>query len=229
MDKLKATLGRKIGPFSVGVWIIVVIAGVGLGLLIKRRMGGTPEGDFSGTAEPSNDPGLDGLPATQGAPTVVQQDFETVTRLREEQDRFRDEVDERFQDVQDVVGEGDEGIREQLEDFFTRINKRIDEVTKQPAEKPSIPKQPSKPVPLPRVKPKKPTPPKKPAKDKKKDKKDVRQTRTYTVRRGDTLRKIAAKTLGDPARNVEIRQLNTPRSGNWDLIYPGEKFKIPAK
>jgi LysM repeat protein len=39
VGKLKASLGRKVGPFTVGVWLIILVAGVGIGLLVRRRFG----------------------------------------------------------------------------------------------------------------------------------------------------------------------------------------------
>lgn len=40
MERLRETLARKIGPFTVGVWLIIVVAGVGIGLLVRRGFGG---------------------------------------------------------------------------------------------------------------------------------------------------------------------------------------------
>lgn len=65
-------------------------------------------------------------------------------------------------------------------------------------------------------------------------------TKTYTIKRGDTLWAIAKKHLGNPLRYKEIYKLNkdiiekTARrygrksSSNGHWIYPGTKIKLPA-
>lgn len=52
MEQLTATLRRKVGPFSVGVWLLIIVAGVGLGFLIRRRVG-VSKADTSGSVEPA--------------------------------------------------------------------------------------------------------------------------------------------------------------------------------
>ena len=53
--------------------------------------------------------------------------------------------------------------------------------------------------------------------------------KTYTVVSGDTLWKIAQKTLGDGSRWREIYELNKGTVGsNPDLIYPGQVYNLPA-
>lgn len=51
---------------------------------------------------------------------------------------------------------------------------------------------------------------------------------TYTVKSGDSLFKIAALKLGDGNLWPQIYQASTLRSGNPDLIYPGEIVTIPG-
>lgn len=51
--------------------------------------------------------------------------------------------------------------------------------------------------------------------------------KTYTVQSGDSLWKIAKKTLGDGSRWSEIYNLNTDKIGNPDLIYPGQVLTLP--
>jgi LysM repeat protein len=84
---------------------------------------------------------------------------------------------------------------------------------KPPAKPPVTPKPPQKPTP---VKPKPLTP-----------------GGTYTVRRGDYLRTIAQRELGDADRYKEIVQLSKGRypslAGNPDLIFPGWKLTLPKK
>lgn len=71
-------------------------------------------------------------------------------------------------------------------------------------------------------------PPKKPAA--KKAKSPV--YRYHTVVRGDWLSKLAARYLGDHKRWPEIYRLNKAqidRRGSPDLIFPGQRFKIPPR
>ncbi len=51
--------------------------------------------------------------------------------------------------------------------------------------------------------------------------------RQYTVQRGDTLWGIAQKFLGNGSRWPEIFRASTLRSGDPNLIYPGEVVNIP--
>lgn len=51
--------------------------------------------------------------------------------------------------------------------------------------------------------------------------------RIYIVKRGDTLRKIAAKQLHDSARWKEIAKINKIRDPK--SIYPGQRLKIPRQ
>ncbi|MEV0113291.1 LysM domain-containing protein [Streptomyces sp. NPDC050844] len=52
-------------------------------------------------------------------------------------------------------------------------------------------------------------------------------TATYTVRKGDTLRSIAAAKLGDRNRWDEIADLNNLKDA--DEIAIGQKLKLPKK
>lgn len=51
---------------------------------------------------------------------------------------------------------------------------------------------------------------------------------TYTVARGDSLSKIAKKTLGNANRWREIFEANRDQIDNPDLIQPGQVLKLPA-
>lgn len=53
-------------------------------------------------------------------------------------------------------------------------------------------------------------------------------TKDYTVQKGDNLWNIAKDKLGDATRWREIYNLNSDIISNPDLIYPGQKLKIPA-
>lgn len=57
--------------------------------------------------------------------------------------------------------------------------------------------------------------------------KPVAGKKTYTVRSGDTLSRIAQRSLGDMTRWEEIWNLNTDRVANPNLIYPGLVLILP--
>lgn len=55
------------------------------------------------------------------------------------------------------------------------------------------------------------------------------KTKTYTVKSGDSLWKIAQKELGNGARYTELFAVNKPPlSTNPNLIYPGQVLTLPA-
>jgi nucleoid-associated protein YgaU len=51
----------------------------------------------------------------------------------------------------------------------------------------------------------------------------------HTVEKGDTLWKIAERTLGSGARYPEVFEANRPMLSDPDKIYPGQMLRIPAK
>ncbi len=51
--------------------------------------------------------------------------------------------------------------------------------------------------------------------------------RTYTVKAGDTLSKIAKQHLGDGNAYMRIFELNKDQLSNPDLIKPGQVLKLP--
>ena len=51
----------------------------------------------------------------------------------------------------------------------------------------------------------------------------------HTVVKGDTLWKIAERTLGKGARYPEIFEANKPMLSDPDKIYPGQVLRIPAR
>jgi nucleoid-associated protein YgaU len=53
------------------------------------------------------------------------------------------------------------------------------------------------------------------------------QSRMYTVKRGDTLSKIAKEMYGDAMKYPVIFEANTPMLENPDRIYPGQVLRIP--
>ena len=56
------------------------------------------------------------------------------------------------------------------------------------------------------------------------------QPRIYTVKSGDSLWKIARDQLGDPARHVELLEINKSTfKGDSDNLSPGQKLILPPK
>lgn len=52
-------------------------------------------------------------------------------------------------------------------------------------------------------------------------------TRSYTVKAGDSLSKIAKQIYGDANKWRSIYQANTDKIKNPDLIHPGQVLTIP--
>ena len=57
--------------------------------------------------------------------------------------------------------------------------------------------------------------------------KDSGASATYTVKKGDSLSKIAKKLYGDASKWKAIFEANQPMIKNADLIYPGQVLRIP--
>jgi nucleoid-associated protein YgaU len=53
------------------------------------------------------------------------------------------------------------------------------------------------------------------------------QSKTYTVKAGDTLSKIAKQELGDGNAYMKIFEANRDQLSNPDLIKPGQVLRIP--
>jgi nucleoid-associated protein YgaU len=51
--------------------------------------------------------------------------------------------------------------------------------------------------------------------------------RTYTVKKGDSLSKIAKREYGDAQQWRKIFEANRDTIKDPDLIYPGQVFRIP--
>jgi nucleoid-associated protein YgaU len=51
--------------------------------------------------------------------------------------------------------------------------------------------------------------------------------KTYTVKAGDTLSKIAKQHLGDANAYMKIYEMNRDQLSNPDLIKPGQVLKLP--
>ncbi len=55
----------------------------------------------------------------------------------------------------------------------------------------------------------------------------AQDARTYTVKAGDTLSKIAKQHLGDANAYMRIFELNKDQLSNPDMIKPGQVLKLP--
>lgn len=55
------------------------------------------------------------------------------------------------------------------------------------------------------------------------------EAQLYTVKKGDSLSKIAKEYYGDPMKYPVIFEANKPMLENPDLIYPGQVLRIPAQ
>lgn len=51
---------------------------------------------------------------------------------------------------------------------------------------------------------------------------------TYTVKKGDSLSKIAKRVYGDAQQWRKIHEANRDSIENPDLIYPGQVLKLPG-
>jgi nucleoid-associated protein YgaU len=54
------------------------------------------------------------------------------------------------------------------------------------------------------------------------------EARTYVVKSGDSLSKIAKELLGDAGRWPEIFEANKDKIKDPNLIYPGQELDIPS-
>lgn len=66
------------------------------------------------------------------------------------------------------------------------------------------------------------------SKKKAKKKKTEKKTKTYTVKSGDCLWRIAQKHLGSGAKYMQIYNLNKDKIKNPNLIYPGQVLTLPS-
>lgn len=234
MDRIKVTLSRKVGPFSIGVWLFVIVAGVGLGLAMKRGFGRSNE-DTSGSV-PDQGTGTDsegftpgsGISGQGNAPVTI-----TRTELVDTVDReVLDDIFKRFEDIEGAVKERNretrvgvdlpgvnlpmpkivpderDRVRSEFIAFFGVPPMESESTAKWKrriaAGKASSTKSPA-PAPAP-----KPTGTK------------------YTVKRGDTLWKIAGK-FGFPHWSPIYTANRAVIGNNPDLIRPGMVLVIPAK
>ena len=55
-----------------------------------------------------------------------------------------------------------------------------------------------------------------------------RRRQTYTVKKGDSLSKIAKRVYGDAQQWRKIHEANRDIIDNPDLIHPGQVLKLPG-
>ena len=55
------------------------------------------------------------------------------------------------------------------------------------------------------------------------------QSRTYTVKSGDSLSKIAKEMYGDASKYPQIFEANKPMLSDPDKIYPGQVLRVPPE
>lgn len=66
MNKVKELLKKKVGPFPVGVWLLILAGGTVVGLLLRSRTSSTEE-DTAGSVLVGGDEMLPALPGSEGA------------------------------------------------------------------------------------------------------------------------------------------------------------------
>ena len=59
--------------------------------------------------------------------------------------------------------------------------------------------------------------------------KPAQESEFYTVKRGDSLSKIAKRYYGDPMKYMKIFKANQPLLKDPDKIYPGQTLRIPKR
>ncbi len=59
--------------------------------------------------------------------------------------------------------------------------------------------------------------------------KPAQESRFYTVKKGDTLSKIAKRYFGDPMKYMKIFKANQPMLKDPNKIYPGQTLRIPNR
>src|SRR5688572_10898065 len=65
-------LSKTYGPFTGGIWVVIIVGGVGLGLAMRRFMPGGDSGEFTATAPgPASDQAV--APAFMGGGTTFNQ------------------------------------------------------------------------------------------------------------------------------------------------------------
>lgn len=203
MEQLREFLARRVGPFTVGTWLIVGGAGIGLGLAARRVFGKAddPSGDpdFSGSAavaEPQtpivhSGGGLSVLPGRVGAvgatPSIPIGQSEQATELQSSLTRIGDLLENRLEPIPVAVPADPDPVPDPVDETTS---------TPTPTNGDSAPD---------------PTP--------------TQTGTTYTVKRGDTLSAIGRK-FGVPWR--DIFNANRDKIDDPDLIFPGQVFVIPG-
>jgi hypothetical protein len=102
MADIKVTLQKKVGPFKLWQWLIVAVVGIGMGLVIRKRLGQgkvdtQPETLYTG--EP-----VEGLEATQGSVGQTGQliDWGSSQAVLQSENRILDELERQFDELGDI-------------------------------------------------------------------------------------------------------------------------------
>ena len=171
MERLKATLSRKVGPFTVGAWIVIVVAGVGIGLMVRRGFGSSgggggasvsvSEGDYEYVVPPRA-PGLGGgfgmgdFRSPPDEPVV--EEPQPITQPDKQADKVWEErIDKIIEQANKAWEERIDKITKQDKAWEDRIDKILDTIRQITLPAPTMPK------PVKQAEPKKPTQPSKPA------------------------------------------------------------------
>jgi nucleoid-associated protein YgaU len=219
MKRIKATLTRKVGPFTVGVWLIILIAGVGIGLLVRGRLGKTKE-DSSGQVQPGFVDDLpygirDGVVVTGRAPTTVTETVNDPSQTVQPGGNVESDAPPKLVRLPINIDERT-AVRQEFIALFGYPPSDAETVAKWKRRIAAGRANVAKGL-TPQGKPKN-APPTTAAP----------KAKTYTVQKGDTLWKIAGRFGFSHWRPIydANRQTIGP---NPDLIRPGQKLVIPAQ
>lgn len=226
--------GRQVGPLPLGAWVAVVGGGLGIAY-VSRRANSDDEPII--VTDTSGEPGVGvgGYGAympTPGYGPPIETDGGITSNTQWGQQAFTFLVS-----MGNDPALADKAVRDYLSGIAlgfqsnAMIALALAKLGQPPEQLPDAPAVPDRPTPkpptsTPRPPVARPTPPKRPAPPKNAPKPPTR--RTHTVKRGDSLWKIAAKFYGNPLRWREIYNANRGViGGNPNLIKAGQVLTIP--
>jgi nucleoid-associated protein YgaU len=232
-------LGKQVGPLPLGAWVAAIGGGLGIALYARNRNSGNNEPIYADDTSSVPGVGTGGLDAvggdygngqqTTGPPTIQsnaqwgQQAFNFLVATGQD-GSMSDTAVRNYLAGKPLTLAQNAMISlclaklgqppEPLPDAPTLPPPPVKQAppvakpTPTPTPTPAVPK-PAAPAPVANVAPPPPRP------------------RTYTVVRGDSLWKIAAKFYGNGSRWPDIFNANRGQIKNANLIYPGQVFVIP--